>query len=397
MTKSAGGLHGRRLMEVLARARPASLDRAPAPADAITACLAAAEDAPPARAARLVEGAPVHPGAQMPGPAPHTPDPARRTGLAGRSWPTRRLALTAALSASVAAGLAVTLAVTPVGGTRPPGRNFAPAVTAAAVLNNAALAALREPALKPRPGQFVYYKTYTAFNWPGIIGFWPLPDINTPASCGPGPCDRGSEVRQTVEQWASVSGTRPGLNLVTDAPAGQDSSGPANTVRRVLGRCAHGYYSHPDPWAERDYCNLRVWHGYLPSLPTTAAGMRAYLHRQRLSPGSLLWSSAAVLTRYYLRPAQQAAVYRVLATTPGLTVVPKVTDIIGQVGVGVRYHSAAQHTTWTAIFDPTTFKLLGANVDLPNPPHSSFHGYHGRYRGAVVVAPTIVDKVGQRP
>jgi hypothetical protein len=393
MNKSAGGLHGRRLMEALARARPTSLDRAPAPADAITAWLAAAEDAPPARAARLVEGAPVHHRAQMPGPAPHAPDPARRTGLAGRWWPTRRLALTAALSASVAAGLAA-LAATSGGGTRPPGGNFAPAATAAAVLNNAALAALSEPALKPRPDQFVYYKTYTAFNWPGIIGSWPLPDINTPASCGPGPCDRGSEVGQTVEQWASVSGTRPGLKLVTGAPAGQDSSGPASTVRSVVGRCAHGYYSNPDPWTGMDYCNLRAWHGYLPSLPTTAAGMRAYLHRHRLSPGSLLWSSAAVWTRYYLAPAQQAAVYRVLATTPGLTVVPEATVITGQVGVGVRYHSAAQHTTWTAIFDPTTFKLLGANVDLPYPSHSS---YRGRYRGAVVVAPTIVDKAGQRP
>jgi hypothetical protein len=379
MNKSPGGLHGRRLMEVLAKARPASLDRAPAPADAITACLAAAEDAPPARAARQMEGAPVQHGAQMPGPAARTPDPARR------AWPTRRLALTAALSASVAAGLAA-LAVTPGGGTRPPGRNFAPAVTAAAILDNAALAALSEPALKPRPGQFVYYKTYTAFKQA------------RPPLCGAGPCDRGSwvEVTRTVEHWASVSGTRPGLNLETD------SSDPAKTIRTVVGWCAHGY-AHPSPSGkqDREHCDPRAWASYLPWLPTTAAGMRAYLHRQQhladtnpeklidgpLSPGNLLWSCFDILTRYYLTPAQQAAMYRVLATTPGLTVVPKVTDITGQVGVGVRYHSAAQHTTWTAIFDPTTFKPLGANVDLP-----LFHGY-----GAVAVAPTIVDKAGQRP
>jgi len=381
MNKPARGLHGRRLMEVLARARPASLDSAPAPADAITACLAAAEEAPPARAARLAEGAPVHHGAQMPGPAARTPDPARRAGPAGRAWPTRRLALTAALSASAAAGLAVTLALTPGGGARPPGPHFAPAATAAAVLDNAALAALSEPALKPRPDQFVYFKKYTAFT------------EKTPYR---GQLEKGTA---TEEFWLSVSGTRPGLNLETTET---NRSGGPHTYRTPTAWCAHGHV-HDVFGQEGGPCIRRYWANSLPWLPTTAAGMRAYLYRQLRLPttdpaklieglpgqaNNLLAGAFSILTDYYLTPAQQAAMYHALATTPGLTVVPQVTDIKGQVGVGVRYHSAAKHITWTAIFDPTTFKPLGANIDLPP------WGQHDR---TAVVPPTIVDKAGQRP
>ena len=42
-----------------------------------------------------------------------------------------------------------------------------------------------------------------------------------------------------------------------------------------------------------------------------------------------------MITTSYLTPAQHAAIYRLLAQTPGLTVVPHVTNMKGQTGVGV--------------------------------------------------------------
>ncbi|MBO0809133.1 MAG: hypothetical protein J2P32_12625 [Actinobacteria bacterium] len=93
-----------------------------------------------------------------------------------------------------------------------------------------------------------------------------------------------------------------------------------------------------------------------------------------------------VVTQYYLTPAQQAAIYHALATVPGLTVVPHVTAANGQPGVGVRYHSAAQRTDWTAIFDPATFKPIGADIKMP-----------GLRNRVVVVPPQIVSQAGQLP
>jgi hypothetical protein len=94
-----------------------------------------------------------------------------------------------------------------------------------------------------------------------------------------------------------------------------------------------------------------------------------------------------LLTGVDLTPAQQAAVYHALAQVPGLTLVRKVTDILGRAGVGIR-SGPAPGLSWTAIFDPTTFKLLGADIEPVG------RGYD---RTAMAVQPTIVDKVGQRP
>ena len=313
--------------------------------------------------------------------------PAAARGPARRAWPTRRLAMTGGLAASLAAILAATLTLTSAGGARPPAPNFAPPVTAAAVLNNAALAAQREPVRKPRPDQFVYSKSFMAYT-----------DAIPPAIPGrPWTIEHGTDAG---ERWASVSGTRPGgfsVDLTRNAV------GHTQRDRSTFVWCAHGYF-HPAPkfrgQVEKDPCTAASAAAYLPHLPTTAAGMRAFLQGQLRLPDTasaklieghgphfLLAGGFYILTWYYLTPAQQAAMYHALAGVTGLTVVPKVTDVQGAVGVGVRYHSAAKHITWTAIFDPTTFKPLGANIDMPRQ----------RNRVAIVVPPTLVNKAGQRP
>src|SRR5882757_2531149 len=99
-----------------------------------------------------------HPAAPYPA-APH-PAGGRQ---ARRGWPYRRLTMTGVLSAAAAAGAAVALTVTLTGnGGHPAGPpRFAAATTVAAVLNNAALAAQSQPAVTPRPDQFVYLKLVT--------------------------------------------------------------------------------------------------------------------------------------------------------------------------------------------------------------------------------------------
>jgi hypothetical protein len=285
----------------------------------------------------------------------------RRAGgdPAGRVWP-RRLVVTGALSAALAAGLAVTLTMTSTGPGIP---HFAPATTVAAVLDNAALAAGSEPAAAPRPGQFIYTKSILAVYEPRHRGYPP------------------ERVTQAIETWTSAGGIHPGLML---------TAGPeTRTTRSIVSACVHGFI-YPALIGTHQRCKPRQWAGYRPWLPTTTAGMRAYLEkgpRDGSNAQSMIETGYYLLTGADLTPAQQAAVYRALAQVPGLTVVPGVTDILGRAGVGIRSRPAPG-MSWTAIFDRTTFKLLGSDIEPTG------HGYD---RHAMAVQPTAVDKVGQRP
>jgi hypothetical protein len=305
-------------------------------------------------------------------------------GRTGGGMPHRargpRRGVLAAVGALATAGLAGALIAAPFAGTGPASPGHATTtLTAATFLNEAAAAALHEPVRKPRPDQFVHYKSF-----------------------GSSSSVRQGRATETDETWASVSGTHPGL-WVTSVKNG---TGPVKSLRVPLDWCAHGYL-HPLSVGKvagrkliRVPCSAREYAGYLPYLPATTAGMRAFLQRQlRLSDNnpeklidgrstvSLLTGGYYILTHYYLTTAQQAAMYHAMATTPGLTVVPKVTNALGEVGVGIRYYSSAKRITWTAIFDPTTFQPLGSTGDWMGTKGSS----------AVIVPPTIVNKVGERP
>ena len=281
----------------------------------------------------------------------------RRTRWArtGRAWP-RPVLVTGAVSAALAAGLVAALTVTSAGpGTPPAATHFAPATTVVAVLDNAATAALHAPAVKPRPGQFVYTSMRLATNLP--------------------------RTTQTIESWRSVSGTQVGATV---------TSGPTTrTTRTDVNACVNGVVKSLRITGQ--HCTARQFAAYQPWLPTTAARMLAYLKQTSPADGSaaqsMLEQGFYLLADLDLTPAQQAAVYHALAHVPGLTVVPKVTDILGRAGVGIRSH-LGRGSSWTAIFSRTTFRLLGSDVEAVGPRYD---------RTAMAVHATAVNKVGQRP
>jgi hypothetical protein len=86
----------------------------------------------------------------------------------------------------------------------------------------------------------------------------------------------------------------------------------------------------------------------------------------------------------YLLPQQRAALYELLAQTPGLTVVHSVANMQGTVGVGV---SGPWKGKATIIFDPTTYAPLGWNQDLAA----------GQHSGEVPLKLAIVNKARQLP
>jgi hypothetical protein len=163
-----------------------------------------------------------------------------------------------------------------------------------------------------------------------------------------------------------------------------------NVIAGERRRAAHELRAASRIAGEHQRCKARDYAGYRPWLPTTTAGMRAYLQtgpQDGSHAQSMIETGFYLLTGVDLTPAQQAAVYRALVRVPGLTVVPKVTDILGRAGVGIRSRPGPG-MSWTAIFDPTTFKLLGSDIEPTGP---------GYVRTAMAVQPAVVNKVGQRP
>ena len=310
------------------------------------------------------------------------PPQARRR--ARRPRPARPLLLTGATSAVLAAGLAVALMVTS-GAARPPGSGtspaFAPASTAAAVLHNAALAALAVPAVTPRPDQFVYSKMY------GIMTCLPKP-----------PTRHGDRLSGVDQGWQSVSGTRFGGGSGT-ASISLQSRGHGTGLEPTCKSSRVFPPSLTDPRAIRCPCTPADFAAYLPGMPTRPAELRAWLDRRyRVSPGPagviyLLGITASILSTDYLTPAQHVAMYELLARTPGLKVMPKASTVLGRTGVGVRWTvrtGAANNrpvtNTFTLVFNRKTYQLLGMNWNLGD-----------ATGGEALIKLAIVKKIGQLP
>jgi hypothetical protein len=297
-----------------------------------------------------------------------------RPAAAERRWakrhgPARRIVIggvTVAAAAAITAGmLAGTHRTAPALVTVPA------KLTAREVLEHAASAALKEPAVVPRDDQFVYTK---------VVG-------------------GGGVVEQS---WLSVGGTRNGL---TESPMN------GKLQKSVQLGCVNGARKIRTPG--RDGKPLKGGHKpipikgpvpmdgpvvtvpctaertYFPDMPTTAAAVGPYLEQTqgiRLNDlNDLSKTVGFMLESDYILPAQRAALYRFLATTPGLTIERHVRDISGRPGIGVVWHFYGSKAM--NIFDPRTFAYLGMTT----------WGEQGQLGGDALVRTAIVDQAGELP
>src|SRR6478672_521023 len=282
---------------------------------------------------------------------------------------TRRIAIggvTVAAAAAITAGV-----LTGTHRTAPALVTVPATLTAREVLEHAASAALKAPAVVPRDDQFVYTK---------VVGLGGVVELS----------------------WLSVDGTRNGL---TESPAnGKEQKtvqlGCANGERTyrlpgINGQPIKG--GHKPIIAKKPVpmdgplvttpCTPEL--AFFPDMPTTAAAMGPYLERTqgvRLNDlNDLSKTVGEMLQSDYILPAQRAALYRFLATTPGLTVDRHVRDVSGRPGIGVVwrfYGSKAMN-----IFDPRTFAYLGMTT----------WGEQGQVGGAALVQTAVVDRAGELP
>jgi hypothetical protein len=306
-----------------------------------------------------------------------------RPAAAERRWakrrgPARRIVLggvTVAAAAAIAAGvLAGMHRTTPAPVTVPA------TLTAREVLEHAATAALKEPAVVPRHDQFVFTK---------VVGL-------------------GGVVEQS---WLSVDGTRNGL---TESPVnGKEQKtvqlGCVNGSRKIRtpgrdGKPVKG--GHKPIVAKKPVpmdgpgvtvpmdgpvvtvpCTPEL--AFFPDMPTAAAAMGPYLERTqgvRLNDlNDLSKTVGFMLESDYILPAQRAALYRFLAGTPGLTVERHVRDVSGRPGIGVGWRFEGSKAM--NIFDPRTFAYLGMTT----------WGEQGQPGGDALVQTAVVDRVGEMP
>lgn len=253
----------------------------------------------------------------------------------------RRLALAAAATAAVAAGVAIALALgtlvpsarTGAGGKRPPGARTVPgtrparvtlpaSLTAAQFLAQGAATLRHRHSTVPRPDQYVYTE-----------------------NVDPGAGSGGNK------EWLSADGSRPGV--VTHIRPGWTMALPACTVAQ----------------AESGGCFLAA--GYLPGLPVNAGDVLAYLAKLNLASASAPagqdtpnWLAndtgkaiGELMSTTYLLPGQQAAVFQMLAQTPGFQLIPNAEDALGRSGVGIYW--AYQGGGVMIVFDPVTYQYLG--------------------------------------
>jgi hypothetical protein len=128
---------------------------------------------------------------------------------------------------------------------------------------------------------------------------------------------------------------------------------------------------------------------FFPDMPTTAAAMGPYLERTqgvRLNDlNDLSKTVGFMLESDYILPAQRAALYRFLASTPGLTVEHHVREVSGRPGIGVGWRFEGSKAM--NIFDPRTFAYLGMTT----------WGEQGQLGGDALVQTAVVDRAGEMP
>jgi hypothetical protein len=258
----------------------------------------------------------------------------------------RRLRLR--IGAAVTVGAAIAAVVLGLGS----GGEFAPQpASAASVLRTSAGALQRSGGLLAlAPGDYLYIKTSTWFRYTQLA---PRPIV----------------VRSIKEQWTARDGTGRDRDQVVSDSRGRGGPGdPTRSTDYRLRATARPFLLSSAPSISLSYTQLR-------RLPANPAGLRAVVDRiaarddvARQFPSGQ-WQAVvkfALLRGLAQTPAPprvRAALYRVLASTPGIRLVGRRTDSVGRTGVAVAV-TLAGAIRLELIIDPSTGDLLQTSRTL---------------------------------
>ncbi len=261
--------------------------------------------------------------------------------------------------------------------------------TAVRVLRRAAFVALQTANAAPQPDQFVYTRTEDGTGQ--ITQSWLSVD-GTHASI----IDRPGQATPTTIQGC-VNGQRSSRTPGEDGKPLADLLPRSDRGRPVsLSQAAKSFGGTIPMDGPIVTTGCAPQPAFFPEMPTDPGSMLAYLVKIQLAyPTGLVRPSIQLndlaknvgnmLATDYLLPAQRAALYRFLATTPGVTLVQSVTDVSGRPGIGVQWSFEGSSTM--LIFDPNTYQYLG----------TSNAGTGGPTAGTALLQTAIVDTAGQQP
>jgi hypothetical protein len=278
----------------------------------------------------------------------------------------------------------VIVASLPLGSGRDVGQ-FGPATASARVVLERAARAISRQAWDPlQPGQWLYFRQ---------LG-------STPGHNGPAPADANS-----VEQiWLAADGAarivqRPGVVSGGDVLLFHQ---PPSEVLAEKRRQRLGTHLRVMAYGQRYQWGAGPDYQQLIQLPTNPAKLRRWIERRAVNPGSTCAPGVSdcntfsfvesLLVGGPLPPEVSAALYRIIASLPGMRLIGQTRDPLGRRGVAVGYVFEHQPGRAELIFNPNTGIFLaerGISLD-PKRTHAP--------AGAVVYWNAIEDErvVGSR-
>jgi hypothetical protein len=308
-------------------------------------------------------------GAVGPADAGRRPGGNRRPG--GRRRAGRRVGIAAAAAAAVLAGGIVL--------TSDDGGPIAATPAAAAVLDRAAVAAVRaEPLPVPGPGQVLYVRT-TGKQYEGSGRY--CSSVHETWQ----PVDPGADTRIRIRRTDGI--------VVTSATA------DPTTMPKEAG-CFQSSFDDVDPPGVGPSAGPTDF----AALPTDPAALYAEIvSRYDGSSASKDEASLVALTDLagtnspYLTPALRAAIYRAMALVPGVDVVGSGVDALGRTGTVLARTEPVRGTRAEFILDPATGQILGDRHRVVDPGDAEADVPAGTVTWQSAAVVSVVDRVGDLP
>lgn len=291
----------------------------------------------------------------------------------GPGWARPQMAVLVAVVAALVVGITV-VGLPGSGGT-------ATANAAQRVLTAAARTAQAQSAVQLRPGQYVYTDQ---------AGANLIVDGDAPAFA--------FRIPYTRRTWLRADGSG---RSVTDRGAAEFfATGDRSLYAQRGDRDLPGVSTETFPAPPRPSLNAASY-AYLQTLPTRPDQLRAVIERAAAGQGGSLdgqmFATVGDMLGAQLVPPQlAAALYRVAAGLPGVTLVGRVSDTEDRTGTAVAYTYAGLRDE--IIFDPVTGQLLERRSVLARTGAGSVHAPVGTVLDyTTVVRSGVVDRLGASP
>jgi len=170
-------------------------------------------------------------------------------------------------------------------------------------------------------------------------------------------------VASSRTQYAAVDGSRPSVFVDSPTRVVRKLAGPSSVVAPPLGPTASTWTTGLAP-ADVPASWQSPSPAWLAALPRDTSALRDRLYADSAGQGRSVDGEAVVYVADLLRsgvvPADlRAALYRVLATVPGVEITSSRATIGDATGVGLGYDEAADGTRQEIVVDPTDGELVG--------------------------------------